>query len=193
MNIIDTIKPSKLKNITIKNLNKDEVLFRENDKCECIGIVMQGQVSIITYLEDGKEVVFNTLNTGDIFGNNLIFSSEPYYKGNIITNVSSKIALIDKKELLSLLKSNEEFMIEYFKIQSNFSKDLNDKIKLLSMDSAEDRFYYYMHKNKKTITYSSISKLAKELYIKRETLSRLISKLLKQKKIIKDKNTITLL
>lgn len=193
MNILDFLNTSKLNNINIKTLNKGDVLFRENDKCEYIGIVVEGQVSIVTYLEDGKEVVFNTLNPGDIFGNNLIFSSEPYYKGNIIINVNSKIALINKRELISLLKSNEEFMIEYFKIQSNFSKDLNDKIKLLSMDAAEDRFYYYMHQNKKTITYSSISELAKQLYIKRETLSRLISKLVKQKKITKNKDTITLL
>lgn len=193
MNILDTIKPSKLNTINVKNLNKGKVLFRENDKCDCIGIVIEGQLSIITYLEDGKEVVFNTLNPGDIFGNNLIFSSEPYYKGNIITNISSKVALISKKELISLLKSNDEFMIEYFKIQSNFSKQLNDKIKLLSMDAAEDRFYYYMHKNKRSITYSSISNLSKELYLKRETLSRLISKLEKQKKIKRSKDTITLL
>lgn len=193
MNILDTIKPSKLSTINVKTLNKGDVLFRENDKCEYIGVVTEGQVSIVTYLEDGKEVIFNTLNPGDIFGNNLIFSSEPYYKGNIITNVNSKVALISKEELVSLLRSNEEFMIEYFKIQSNFSKDLNDRIKLLSMNCAEDRFYYYMHQHKNKVAYSSISELAKQLYIKRETLSRLISKLIKQKKITKNKDTITLL
>lgn len=193
MNILDTIKPSKLNKITIRNFDKGSVLFRENDKCNSIGIVLEGQVSIVTYLEDGKEVVFNILNKNDIFGNNLVFSSKPYYKGNIIANIDSKIALIDKEGLVSLLKTNNEFMIEYFKIQSNFSKQLNDKIKLLTMDSAEDRFYYYMHENGNAINYESISQLSKELYISRETLSRLISKLVKQKKISKTMNTIKLL
>lgn len=191
MNIIDSLKPSQLKHIEIKDLKKDSTLFRENELCSSIGIVLKGTVSIVTYLENGDEIIYNTLKTNEIFGNNLIFSSKPYYKGNIITNEDCVIALIQKDYLLTLLKNNETFVIEYLKIQSNFTQVLNNKIKLLSMDSAEERFYFYMHENHNKIEYASIKSLAKELYLERETLSRLLSKLIKQKKIIKeDKNII---
>lgn len=192
MNILDTLKPSQLKHIEIKKLNKDSILFRENDICLSIGIVMEGTISIVTYLENGDEIVFNTLKTNEIFGNNLIFSSKPYYKGNIITNEACKVALIKKDYLLTLLRNNEAFMIEYLKIQSDFTKILNNKIKLLSMDSAEERFYFYMHENGNKIAYNSITFLAKELYLERETLSRLLSKLIKAKKIIRNGKTIIL-
>lgn len=193
MNIIEYLSPSQKKALHYKNLKKDDVLFRENDICEYIGIVIEGQLSIVTYLKDGKEIVYNILYEDDIFGNNLIFSSEPYYKGNIITNVSTKIALISRDDLIKILKTNTKFMFEYLKIQSDFSKQLNNKIKMLSMDSAIERFYFYMHENKGSIEYSSVSELAKSLYLKRETLSRLLSKLIKQKKIKKTNDSIKLL
>ena len=192
MNILDTLKPSQIKLLNIKNLKKGNVLFYENDKCESIGIVVSGQVSIVSYLADGKEIIYNTLKENEIFGNNLIFSTDPYYKGNIIVDIDSKIAIIKKDDLLKLLESNQSFLEEYLKVQSNFTKSLNNRIKLLSIDSAEERFYFYMHEHKNVIKYVSISDLAKQLYLKRETLSRLISKLEKQKKINKKDKYITL-
>lgn len=193
MNILETLKPSQLKEISIKDLKKGSILFREDDKCDCVGVVIKGSVSIITYLSDGNEVIYNTLGENEIFGNNLLFSSEPYYKGNVVTNADSKIALIYKDQLVKLIKTNDSFMFEYFKLQSNFGKSLNNRIKLLSIDSAEDRFYFYLHENKNKISYSSISDLAKLLYMKRETLSRLVSRLEKQKRIKRTKNTIEII
>ena len=193
MKILDTLKPAQQKLLNMRSLKKGTVLFHENDKCESIGIVINGQISIVSYLIDGKEIVYNQITNNGIFGNNLVFSSEPYYKGNIIVDVDSEIAFINKKDLVKLLSDNDLFLTEYLKIQSDFGKTLNNKIKLLSIDSAEERFYFYMHEHSNAIKYSSISDLAKKLYLKRETLSRLISKLLKQKKIKKDKEYITLL
>ena len=192
MNILDTLKPSQLKHIEIKNLKKDSVLFYENALCKSIGIVLEGEVSIVSYFEDGNEIVFNTIEKDGVFGNNLIFSSSPYYKGNIIINEDSRIAFIEKNELITLLKSNESFMIEYLKIHSNFTKALNDKIKLLSISSAEERFYFFLHENRNEIKYKSITSLAKELYLERETLSRLLSKLIKEHKIVKKDRIIKL-
>lgn len=193
MNLLDTLKPSQLKLVNEKPLKKGEILYRENSICESIGIVISGEISIATYLNDGKMIVFNKLKKNGVFGNNLIFSSSPYYKGNIISNVDSKIAIISSKDLVHLLKTNEAFMYEYLKIHSDFTKILNNKIKLLSINSAEERFMFYMHENANQIEYESISSLASELYLQRETLSRLLSKITKQKIIKKDKNTITLI
>lgn len=193
MNILDTLTKSQLEKVEIKDIEKDITLFRENDVCNKIGIVLQGQVSIVTYINNGKEIIFNTLNTNEIFGNNLIFSSKPIYKGNIITNVSTKLALINKNDLLSFLQNNETFLLEYLRLQSDFGKNLNNRIKLLSISSAEERFNFYMYENKNTIEISSITTLAKELSLERETLSRLLSKLEKEKKIIRKNKRIVLI
>lgn len=193
MNILQTLNNSQLNRITYLKCEKDKVLFRENDICDAIGIVLKGQISIVTYFDNGKEVIFNTINQNEIFGNNLIFSSEPFFKGNIITNVDSEIALIKKNDLIYLLSKNNDFMVEYLKIQSNFAKQLNNKIKLLSIESAEERFYFYMYENQNRIEFSTVTDLAKKLYLSREALSRLLSKLVSEKKIKRNLNTIEII
>lgn len=192
MNIIELLKTNEKKHLKYIHLNRDDVLFRENDKCENIGIIIDGEVSIISYLTDGSEVIYNTLRNDEIFGNNLIFSSEPFYKGNIIANKDTDLALINRENLIHIMQNNTEFMVEYIKIQSNTGKALNNRIRLLSMKSAEERLLYQLHENHNVIKYSSITKLAKDLYLERETLSRLINKLEKEKRIIRNANSIRL-
>ena len=81
----------------------------------------KGEVSIISYPDKGKEIVYNILKTDEIFGNNLIFSSNPYYKGDIIADCESLIGLLGKQDLIAILqnvydsrsKSNDEGSREY--------------------------------------------------------------------------------
>ena len=193
MNILEHLNKTQIKLIETKNYKKNLTIIHEGDFCSRIGIVLSGEISIVSYLADGSEIIYNTLHSDDIFGNNLIFSSSPYYKGNVITNTDCKIAFIDKKDLLKILKDNENFFIHYLKIQSDFGKQLNQKIKLLSISSAKERLLYYFHLNNNIIELNSISSLAKQLYLQRETLSRVLSKLEKEKLIKRDNNSIILL
>ena len=192
MNILDKLSDNEKQKLKIKKLQKNEVLFHENDRCRYIGIIEKGSVKIVSYLDNGQEIVYNILKKDGIFGNNLIFSSKPAYKGDVIALEESLIVLLDKENLLSMLAKNQDFLEEYLRISSDFSKTLNDKIKLISIASAQDRFIYYMHMHKNVITYLSVSELAKEMQLQRETLSRTLSKLEKEKVIVRNKNVIKL-
>ena len=66
-------------------------------------------------------------------------------------------------------------------------------VKLLSLDSARERFIYYLEYHHRHIKIESITRLSKELSLTRETLSRLISSLIKEKIIIKEKQLIKLI
>ena len=120
----------------------------ENDTCKSVGIVKTGEISIKSYFANGKEVTYNTLKEGQMFGNNLIFSSTPRYRGDVIAQKESEIWFIRKDNLLKLLKLDETFLLEYLTQQSDFSKTLNLKIKLLTISAAEDRLVYYLTFNK---------------------------------------------
>ena len=189
-NLLNTLTKEELNKVKIVSLSKEQILFHEGDVCEFVGVVIEGDIEITSYSYGGKEIIFNHLFSGMVFGNNLIFSSNPIYKGSIIAKKLSKVALIYKNQLISLLKSNNEFLLKYLQYQSDMGKDLNSKIKLLSLDNAEERFFYYLHSQNGQITYSSITKLASILSLQRETLSRLISRLVKENKIIKEMHLI---
>ena len=185
--IIKLIKNSGVKYLELDVKNR-ETLFFEGDECRKIGIVISGRLSIVSYYSDGKEVIYNILEKGKMFGNNLIFSSEPFYRGDVVADEESKVLLIDKEEFLKAISSNQEILELFLREQSDFSKSLNLKIKLLTIDSAKERILYYLTINKNVITYKSITKLAKTLYLSREVVSRTIYKLEKEGIIeIKDK------
>lgn len=189
-NLLDLLTEEEKKSVIYKKLQKDEILFLEDGICNSIGVIIDGHIDIVSYSFSGKEMVYNSLEKNDVFGNNLLFSDSPRYKGNVISKEKSIVGLINKETLLHLLKSNEKFLVEYLKIQSNFGKSLNAQIKLLSLDNALERFQYYLFSNNNEIHYKNVASLAKTLHLERETLSRLLSKLEKEGVIYRDKHLI---
>ena len=130
--------------IKVKTFKKNDVLHHEGDKCNEISIVVSGQVKITSLSFEDSELVYNTIRKNEIFGNNLLFSDSPYYKGDVLCTQESVIVTILKNDLLHILQSNKFFLCEYLNVQSNFSKKLNSTIKLLSFQSAEERFKFYL-------------------------------------------------
>lgn len=176
----------------IVDLKKDQLLFHENEICEYVALVISGQIEIKSYDLSGKEIVYNIINAGGIFANNLLFSNDKAFKGNVIATVDTSLALIDEQNLITILMNNEAFLRKYLSVQAQSMKQLNFMMKLLSFDSARDRFLYYLEYHHKMITIYSITQLSKELFLTRETLSRLISSLVKEGLIIKEKQLIKL-
>ena len=192
-NILLALSKDEKKLLEVKSLKKNEVLFREDNKCESVSIVVSGEVKISTTSFEGRELIYNILHKNDVFGNNLIFSDEPFYKGDVIATKESTIVIIKRENLIQLLHSNKEFMISYLNTQSNFSKKLNSTIKLLSYTSAEERFRFYLFNNNGKIQYKSVSELASILHLQRETLSRLLTKLEKENVIKRSLHQIELI
>lgn len=189
-NILSYLTEKENSLVIYQKCRKDEVLFHEDDLCELIGIVVDGRIDIISYSFSGKEVLYNSLGRNEIFGNNLVFSDYPHYRGNITCKEDTLVAIIKKDSLIQILQNNQQFLLEYLKIQSNFGKSLNSKIKLLSFNNALDRFDYYLYSNGNKIHYKNVADLARLLFMERETLSRLLSNLEKEGVIQRDKHLI---
>ena len=139
-NIFEVLKAENYPEIRTVKVSRSETLFREEDLCVYLGIVKKGQVEIVSYSFEGKEIIFNVINPNEMFGNNLLFSSNPYYKGNVVATVDTELILINKKTLLNILQTNSEFLNLYLEHSSNNVIALNAKIKLLSLDNAKERF-----------------------------------------------------
>ena len=172
---------------------KGSTIYHEGDVCESIGIIISGKVDIVSYSFAGKEMLINSLKAGEIFGNNLLFSSAPIYKGNVIAKEKCVIAFINKENLINLLQNNREFLELYLKAQSDFGKSLNARIQLLSFPNAEERLFYYASKNNGIIEFKNVTTLAATIGVQRETLSRLLTNLIERHLIKKEKGRITVL
>ncbi len=177
----------------IRKFSRGETLFHESDKCFQIGIVKKGKLIIASFPENGRQIIYNRIQEEEIFGNNLIFSSDPFYKGDVIAMEDSEVILITREDLITLLQKNRHFLIEYLRLQADEGKNLHSRIRMLSIDSADERFFNYMHERGKTVVIASVSALADELSLSRETLSRLLSRLQTEGRIKRDGKTIRLL
>ena len=183
MNEILKILEEKSSASSSKKYRKGVVLFYENNECTSVGVVKSGRIAIKSFLSSGKEVVYNELGKGEMFGNNLLFSSLPFYRGDVVAEEDSEIYLLNKDEFLSLMQNNQAFLNEYLRWQSDFSKLQNLRIKLLTMSKAEERLEYYLTINNGKIKIKSITELAKTLYLTRESLSRTIAEMSKSNQI----------
>ena len=192
MDIFSCLTKEEKKLGNLVKVNKNQIVFHEDDRCEYLAIVLSGEINITSYTLSGQEIIYNTVKKNGMFGNNLLFSKNPYYRGHVIAKTDGEIFLINKANLLKILQNNDVFLNEYLSMQADFSKSLNSQIKLLSFDSAEEKLLYYL-KEKQVVEIDSVSSLAKTLYLSRETLSRLISKLAKEKRIVRKGNIIELL
>ena len=83
-NILQTLTKDEQKLLEVKSFNRGEFLFREGQLCNQVAIVVSGQVKISSMNYSGSEVIFNVLEKDEMFGNNLIFSDNPTYKGDVV-------------------------------------------------------------------------------------------------------------
>ena len=192
MNILELLTKKEKTFLKYEEYKENSYLFYQDEKCTKIGILIKGSIKIAAYSLLGNELIFNILHPNQIFGNNLLFSSNPFYKGDVIALEDCLIAYLDKNDLLKILNKNKEFLLNYLKIQSDFGKELNSKIKLLSLNGATERLVFFLEENDGKYEYKTINDLANLLNLQRETLSRTISLLIK-KKIIQRKNKTLIL
>ena len=91
-----------------RSFKAGKTIFLENDTCQSVGIVKSGEISIKSYFANGKEVTYNVLEEGQMFGNNLIFSSNPKYRGDVIAQKQTELLFINKSCFSSI------FLLKYF-------------------------------------------------------------------------------
>ena len=142
-NIIKIIKKNQLfsgvseeniKNISkdikyyIKTYNKGEIIAHEDDECRSLSLVLSGVVEIQRLYLNGKYIVLNRLNEGDVFGEALVFSKARTYPATVISLNESKVLFIDKSDILKILTKEEKVLENFISLLSNKVFILNSKV-----------------------------------------------------------------
>lgn len=179
MNILNLLNQNEKEKISYLNLKQNQILFHEGEECKSIFIIIEGQITILNYSLNGNEEIISILNKNDVFANALIFSNNNYYLGEIIATKPTKLAIINKNELISLLQNNKSFLECYINLIAEKTIKFTIKTKLLSHKNIRSRIIYYLEINNYSIK-KNISFLAKELVLPRPSVSREISKMINE-------------
>ena len=186
-----------LNNFPKQTFERGEIIFNEGEACEKIGIIESGDIKITTITIQDHEETISYLASGEVFGNNLIFSSHPFFLGDVVCEKKASIIFITKKQLLNLFQTNEPFLAAYLAEMSDKAIAIKQQQKLMTHKNLADRLMYYLWmQSKKTnsniIAIPSITKLAIELSIPRPSLARIIKKLSDEGIIKYQKHQITI-
>ena len=213
-NIIKIIKKNQLfsgvseeniKNISkdikyyIKTYNNGEIIAHEDDECRSLSLVLSGVVEIQRLYLNGKYIVLNRLNEGDVFGEALVFSKARTYPATVISLNESKVLFIDKSDILKILTKEEKVLENFISLLSNKVFILNSKIKSISFKSVRQKVIgYILNEVKEQKSNSIMLKNTKEeiaalLAIPRPSLSRELINLRNLGYIKFDRKKITVL
>ena len=151
MNILNLLNQKEKEKISYLNLKQNQILFHEGEECKSIFIIIEGQITILNYSLNGNEEIISILNKNDVFANALIFSNNNYYLGEIIATKPTKLAIINKNELISLLQNNKSFLECYINLIAEKTIKFTIKTKLLSHKNIRSRIIYYLEINNYSI------------------------------------------
>lgn len=152
-------------------------VVHEKDNCTKIGIILKGELQMMHYSKEGKDILLGELKVGDVFGDFLLFSHEPYFPGHIIVKKAAEIIYINKPEVEKLFADNAVFRLYFLSNISSKAIKLNYHNKLLNLNTIEDKVIFFIEKemsrlNQKKVPIKSKVSLAKYLNVQRPSLSR---------------------
>ncbi len=178
---------------------KGEVLFFEGDVCEHLGIVTEGSVELQTIFPTGKVITHLEMKAPSVFGEALIYGSHNNYPVTVIASSKCRVLLVDREKLIHGLTHHPILLSNFLELLSQKLFMMNDKIKLLSLDTIRKKlsmFFLGEYKRQKStmLTISLTQKeLAEHLAIQRPSLSRELLKMKEEGVIDYYKDSIKLL
>lgn len=192
MDLLNLLSPKEKEKLTTMAFKAGEILCQEGDFCDGVHFVEEGRIKIASYSMGGNEMVYNSLGPGEMFGNNLAFSSDPRYRGAVIGVEKGTLGYIKKTDLMEILMGNQRFLQGYLEVMSESGKKLNAKIRLMSLATAEERLEYWLSLRGGKARYLSVTALAGELSLTREACSRALHRMSKEGRIVLGKKLIEL-
>ena len=169
----------------------DELIFFEDQPCEFVSIIVKGSIYMSSSFND-REINFNYLKKGSIFGHNLIFSQNNKYKAHIIASGNTEILNINKQDFLKTLQ-NLNILEKYLSHIAQFTIEDKETIKILQMQKLRDRIMYLLEKNKGVYRFKSVSNFAIKVGVSRETLSRELTNMEEKYLIKRTSNVIRII
>jgi len=175
---------------TTHHFAKHNVVVQEGERGEALYIILEGSVKISTYSCDGREVILSLLESGAFFGEMSLLDKQPR-SANVTTLEATTIVQIRRKHFEHLLLKMPNITI---KLLTEVVRRLRRTSLILERISTMDvphRLYSYLqdfcerfgesHNKKMRVQLPTHQLIADQLSTSRETISRAISSLKKEK------------
>ncbi len=165
-------------NSNVKIYFKNDIIAEESDKCDSLGIILEGEIELSTFFISGDTSNLTTMGSGRVFAEGIIFSPIDRYPISIKCIEDAKILYINRQEILYLMNKSPLFLENYLLLLSKKLLLLNSKFKLLSLSTIRGKLAHVLiDLSKKQNSYTvklpfTREKLASYISNKRPSVSR---------------------
>ncbi len=189
-NTLDENEIEELQKISIfKKYSKNEILFYRGDESKYLYLLVSGVVKLYKHDHKDNEIIIHNINAPSFIAEIANYEENPF-PANCSFETESEVILIDyekfrdnflhKKEISTLFIKSLSKKIKYLEnfIHTNMTIDINAKVAK------------FIYDNEASLSSLKQVKIAETLNIREETLSRKITKLIKDGIIEKEKRNI---
>ncbi len=112
----------------------DQVLLREKDRGEWVGIILKGWVKVRTHNGEGKEITLNLLGPGEMFGEMALVDQAPRC-ADVIAVTATEVGNIPAANFLQLLQSKPMVGLALAQVLARRLRQINRRLRQRESDS----------------------------------------------------------
>jgi len=123
---------------SMRTYQKNSVVINEGDDTDSLYIIDSGSVKVYLSDNSGKEVIINTLEAGDYFGELSVLTTGRR-SASVITTSSSSFVVIYKRDFKELILEHPDIAYTLMENLANRVRNLTDNIKSLALEDVYGR------------------------------------------------------
>jgi CRP-like cAMP-binding protein len=182
----------------VKKFKKEDIVAIAGDQISSLYIILSGSVrgEMIDY--SGKTIKIEDIEAPRPLATAFLFGSENRFPVTVTANNNVEIFSISISELLRLMQLNSMVLRNYLDSISSRTQFISQKLHFLSFKSIKEKIAHYLLQKAGDRLHSfqmdsTQQQLADLFGVTRPALARVMSEMQKEKLIIIDKKTVTLL
>ena len=176
---------------TIKNYQKDNIIFYRGDKPKYLYLLLDGSVKIYTHNNKGNEVILKMLDETSLIAE-LASLEDINYPANCMAQKDSTLLAIKFDKFKEIFLNDAKFLLMFIKSLTKKIMYLESVIESNVKLDAKAKITKYIYENEEEFIKTSNAKIARGLNITPETFSRIIKKFKDEGILVNESNKFSI-
>ncbi|MBF0368720.1 MAG: cyclic nucleotide-binding domain-containing protein [Magnetococcales bacterium] len=112
---------------------RGEMIIREGDVDNSMYVIQSGAVEVFRLDHKGQEMIFTTLEKGDVFGEMSLFDSAPRSASIRASSKETRVLCLTKKTLLQRIREDPFLMLLIFRKMSERIREKDEELMTLTI------------------------------------------------------------
>lgn len=116
----------------MRTFPRDHIILLEDDDGDTLFIINRGMVKVTTFSEQGKEVIFSILYSGDFFGDMSLLDGRPR-SATVVTLEESEVSMLRRADFIKLIEKYPRISLRLLEELTSRLRKADERIESLSL------------------------------------------------------------